>query len=306
MHFSRGLAEKNRTLAIFASALLLSALAGALLVDRAIANPVYQKRGYNNVSVQSPQPNQTYSPQENIALKFTAKTNMLTHEKLSYFYTLDGSGEVLYGPVWNDFLKLNKISLVSKVVISDDFSGGLGAYPPYTEWTFNCSATLPLLSEGKHNVTIYWGYDEMNEGAAYSNLLTVSFNVKTPLAVAVLSLENASYTGDVPLTFTVNKPFSKAAYSLDGQANVTISGNTTLTGLPNGSHSVTVYATDAYDSTGASKTVAFTVAEKTETEPRPESFPNGWLAAGIVASAVVICLGLLAFYARTKKKNSTG
>ncbi len=48
-------------------------------------------------------------------------------------------------------------------------------------------------------------------------------------------------------------------YNLDGQANTTITGNTTLTGLLDGSHYVVVYANDTAGNMGASNTVYFTV-----------------------------------------------
>jgi hypothetical protein len=46
---------------------------------------------------------------------------------------------------------------------------------------------------------------------------------------------------------------------LDGEQNVTIVGNVTLPALSNGSHSLTVYATDEVGNTG-SKTVYFNIA----------------------------------------------
>jgi parallel beta-helix repeat protein len=63
----------------------------------------------------------------------------------------------------------------------------------------------------------------------------------------------------VPLEFTVNEPTSKMCYSLDGKANVTLLGNTTLNGLSNGLHSVIVYATDVAGNS-ASASVHFTVS----------------------------------------------
>jgi hypothetical protein len=49
-------------------------------------------------------------------------------------------------------------------------------------------------------------------------------------------------TNSIPLIFTINKAPSWIGYSLDGQANKTISGNTTLTDLQDGWHYVIVYA----------------------------------------------------------------
>jgi len=48
-------------------------------------------------------------------------------------------------------------------------------------------------------------------------------------------------------------------YSLDGQLNVTITENTTLPGLPDGPHSLIVYANDTAGNMGSSDIVYFTV-----------------------------------------------
>lgn len=65
--------------------------------------------------------------------------------------------------------------------------------------------------------------------------------------IRILSPKNSTYTIDsVPLTFTVIEPISWIGYSLDGQANVTITGNTTLTGLSDGPHLLIVHANDTY------------------------------------------------------------
>lgn len=64
---------------------------------------------------------------------------------------------------------------------------------------------------------------------------------------------------NVALTFAISEIASWMGYSLDGQGNVTIVGNTTLTGLSDGSHQVIVYADDTLGNMGASQTVYFTV-----------------------------------------------
>jgi len=53
------------------------------------------------------------------------------------------------------------------------------------------------------------------------------------------------------LNYTVNEPVSKIFFVLDGQWNVTIAGNTTLAGLSNGVHNVTVYAWDDVGNVGS-------------------------------------------------------
>lgn len=88
---------------------------------------------------------------------------------------------------------------------------------------------------------------------------------------------------DIPLIFTVDEPTSWMAYSLDGQANVTITENTTLTGLSDGSHSLIVYAMDSAGNTGFSKTIYFSIKTQ-QSEPFPEPFPPLWVAAAAVTA----------------------
>ena len=51
----------------------------------------------------------------------------------------------------------------------------------------------------------------------------------------------------------------RARYNLDGQENTTIAGNTTLTGLSEGTHNVVVYANDTSDNMGKSNIVSFNI-----------------------------------------------
>jgi SagB-type dehydrogenase family enzyme len=86
------------------------------------------------------------------------------------------------------------------------------------------------------------------------------FTNKTTPAISMISPENKTYnTNDVALTFNVDEPYSWMGYSLDDRANVTISGNTTLSGVPDGFHHVSVYANDTAGNIGASSTVYFAV-----------------------------------------------
>jgi hypothetical protein len=83
--------------------------------------------------------------------------------------------------------------------------------------------------------------------AAYMAITNVSVNAwYSSLNIEILSPENNMIyaTNSIPLIFTVNKAINETTiwYNLDGQTNVTISGNTTLTDLQDGWHNVTVYA----------------------------------------------------------------
>jgi hypothetical protein len=80
----------------------------------------------------------------------------------------------------------------------------------------------------------------------------------TPPAISILSPENKTFAiNHVPLIFTINESASWICYSLDGQPNVTITQNITLTGLLDGTHKVIVYANDTFGNMGTSEMVYF-------------------------------------------------
>jgi len=113
-----------------------------------------------------------------------------------------------------------------------------------------------------------------------------------PPALSVLSPQNSTYyNGNVSLTFTANKPTLWIGYSLDGQANVTINGNCTLTELSNGLHNITVYANDTSDNVGRSETISFNVEK-----PEPVYFAVVVSAAAV--SAVVASVSIVYFKKR--------
>lgn len=182
-----------------------------------------------------------------------------------------------------------------------------GIYIPYDEnaiTEFSYDMELTGVPEGKHIITFYaveWG--AYIDGLfvhmfSLNGSSSVSFTVDVSPSVSVLSLVNKTYdVSEVPLEFTVNEPYSRVSYSLDGQDNVTISGNTTLTGLSNGEHNVTVYATDEAGNTGASETIHFNVEV-------PEPFPTTMVTASVITVAVV-CIGLLVYFKKQERSRAT-
>ncbi len=115
-----------------------------------------------------------------------------------------------------------------------------------------------------------------------------------PPDVNIISPENANYTSNnVTLAFTVNKQVEWMGYSLDGQENVTINGNTTLLELSNGMHNIKVYVRDEFENTGASEAIGFNVAKP------PEPFPVVPVAAASVIVAVVV-VALLVYFKKRK------
>jgi len=123
--------------------------------------------------------------------------------------------------------------------------------------TVASNTTLISLSNGYHNIVVYANDTFGNMGNSKKIYFTVDI---TPPQLKILSPENQTYvTSSVSLTFTVSEPTSWIGYSLDNQANVTITGNTTLTGLVNGCHNVVVYGNDSFGNMDASEKVYFTV-----------------------------------------------
>jgi hypothetical protein len=121
-----------------------------------------------------------------------------------------------------------------------------------------------------------------------------------PPYICVVSPQNKTYSTDnVSLNFTVNEPVSWMGYSLDGQDNVTVTENTlNLTGLVNGLHNITVYATDTSGNTGASETFIFTVAK----EPDPTQV--AWTTIALVAAiAAVASIATIRHYLKNKKQS---
>jgi hypothetical protein len=81
-----------------------------------------------------------------------------------------------------------------------------------------------------------------------------------PPSVAIVSPKNKTYcVNNIALTFALNEAPYWIGYSLDGQANVTISGYAKIADLSIGSHSIIVYANSLSGVAGHSQTVYFTI-----------------------------------------------
>jgi parallel beta-helix repeat protein len=113
-----------------------------------------------------------------------------------------------------------------------------------------------------------------------------------PPQIFISSPENKTYTSaNVTLEFAINKQTSWIGYSLDGQETVTVTGNTTLSGLSSGLHSVTVYAKDSLGNMGNSNTIWLSV---------DEPFPTVPVATTSAAAIVFVSVGLIVYF---KKRN---
>jgi hypothetical protein len=163
---------------------------------------------------------------------------------------------------------------------------------------------LTNLTDGAHSLTVQafatgsvWekhGLWDYTVSVNSSSVMYFTLDTTLP-SVSILSLENKTYhTANFTLAFTVDEPISLMSYSLDG-VNVTVTGNSTLTGLSYGEHNVTVYATDIAGNVGVSETVNFTIAE----EAKP--LPMAPVAAASVAAVAVVGVGLLVYLEKRKR-----
>ena len=91
----------------------------------------------------------------------------------------------------------------------------------------------------------------------------------------------------------MNGPFSQIAYSLDGEENLALFGNTTLTGLANGDHNLTIHAKDNAGNIRVSKAVFFSVDV-------PEPFQTAPVAAAS-ASILVAAAALLGYFRKCRR-----
>ncbi len=272
-------------------ALFISAVAGARFVNLGTASS--GPPDTPSISILSPKPNGPYV-EKNIAMLFEVKEpdSWITQDPLTWGrinwinYSLDG----------------NEISNIPENVIPLVLNPQL---------TLNYSGALKELSEGEHNLTVSVSstLSYKPEGSAWwekplvytvINSSSVYFTTDTIRpTISILSLENKTYYGtSLPLDLTVSEPVSWIGYSfadvywinntlgekVTPQANVTITGNTTLPELAYGAHILTVYANDTAGNIGVSETIYFST--------EIGSLPTTWLA-GAVVLMVAVDLGLL-------------
>jgi hypothetical protein len=277
-------------LAVVLSMLLLSVATGTHFVNLGLANPFME--GGNvppdentkppRILILSPKNNTMYNV-NNVLLDFHATVGESTSASYKELYA------VYYKADWQQ----NQSAYLKPA------------------WDSRYIINLSRIPDGNHSITVYareigW-YIRKTE---YPNVLArnmfeivgssaVFFTVDTiPPSVSVLSLENKTYyTTDVALNFTVNEPVSQITYSLDRKANVTIAGNTTLSGLSYGSHSLTIYANDTAGNTGASETIYFSITQQ-------EPFTT-WIAAAATAITVVAVAPIAGYLLLKRKKSAT-
>jgi hypothetical protein len=125
---------------------------------------------------------------------------------------------------------------------------------------------------GRNNPTGVAIGDVNNDGKnelAFTEVSQLTIIEEFHVTMIILSPENITYNvRNIPLNFETYLTPSWMGYSLDGQPNATIPGNTTLTGLQDGQHSIIVYANDTSGNLAVSNPGLF------EVDTTPPSITN--------------------------------
>ena len=148
---------------------------------------------------------------------------------------------------------------------------------------------------GRYLVDFYCSEESNFPSNAIAPKITFKYSVieSTQLEINLLSPLSQTYNeSSVLLNFTINRPVYQTIYSLDGNHNKTVDGNTTLAGLYNGLHNITLYAYDSYGNTVASDSTTFNV----KLPEIPEPFPTNLVIAAVIVVAILgVSISLLLY-----------
>ena len=174
------------------------------------------------------------------------------------------------------------------------------------------SVKLPELTEVSHSLTVSLEAPGITaHRSSYADTIYFAIDLAPP-NMSIISPANKNYMVanitalNIPLDFTVSENVSRVVYNLDGLDNVTIAGNTTLTGLSVGEHNLTIYAWDAVDHVAVSETTYFAILEKLKAE-EPEAQPFPVLQVE-TASAISAAIGVVSLfvYLHSKQRKENG
>ena len=277
-------------------AILITAIAGVYSVNFAQANPyLYHESGPPPagvsplaISISSPKNNTLYAV-DNITFVFSIQNN----DANAQFPNRDSFAIPSIHYLLDAYLKADWMEDNVTVYKQNTYSPEFPKFWDYNETFWN-------VPDGEHSVVV----TALGGGGYAKDVLTwysfqiatisvINFTVDaTPPEVSILSPLNATYySSEIPLNFMLSEEPSLIRYSLDGQKNSTLSGNTTLTNLPNGEHRLIVYVWDVAGNVGVF-----------ETKFNIEPFPTTLVATASGASAAIVGLGLLVYFRKRKRQ----
>jgi len=198
----------------------------------------------------------------------------------------------------NEFVSFN-ITLNGNFVHSIDITSDSDLSSP-----FNYSETFTGLVSGSYNLTIFThsiGWNLEGHGFWHTKIpvdtpFSIIFTVRTDdtaPTISSMSIQSKTYAKkDLLLSFLTSE-VSENWYCLDGQSNITISRNVTLTGLTDGIHTLIVYANDTVGNVGHSDLVQFTIDTSTPAptlvptlEPTITPHPHGTMPTGFLGTNI--------------------
>ncbi|MCW4054398.1 MAG: hypothetical protein NWE84_05705 [Candidatus Bathyarchaeota archaeon] len=125
-----------------------------------------------------------------------------------------------------------------------------------------------------------------------SSLVHFTIDNTAPRIMSV-SVENKIYSAsELSLDVVVDELTSEVIYSLGGKGNITVAGNATLTDLPEGAHSLTVYVLDLAGNAGTSEIIYFSV-----------DVPELSLTSSVAASGALIAIISISLLVYFRKRN---
>lgn len=290
--------KRNSPLGAILSAFLLSVLVASLFFGVANGNPWLTQAKYQGTMdppyppvfiVTEPKNNSVFNKD---AVSFLLKVSIqLPEESSGYHPQLDG---IYYT---SDWLPEEAVISMKRLHQNDTF------FPQQNYKNYEYNLSLTDIPDGKHHIRfqakeggIYYTSGEEYWTLSTNASLTLGFTVDTtPPSVAISSIENKTYShSNIPLNLITDEPASETIYVLDGKESISISGNTTLNGLSDGLHNITVHVWDEAGNFGSSETVHFNVEVP---------FPIASVAASVFGiSAAIACLGVILYYNERRKK----
>jgi hypothetical protein len=232
------------------------------------------------ISIISPQNNTAYAS-NNVSL--TVNVSMPQSNSVSLYIN-----ELYYVPSWkhganNDLVEID----------ASQGSISLSNVPEGPHWLEVYAVASAYAYESGHKIDgIHYTTYFVNYKITSSSMVNFTIDNTAPTVLSV-SLENKTYsTSDLPLNVIVNEPVSQIIYSLDGQSNRTVTGNTTLNNVSNGAHTLTMHVLDSAGNAGGLETLFFSVDVQ-------NLFPTTMVIAPI-ASVAVVSAGLLVYFKKRK------
>jgi len=129
-------------------------------------------------------------------------------------------------------------------------------------WTMDASMPSPRAYLGlavvKDVLYAIGGFDGSKWLSTVEEYTPAGYGTAPPIIQVTSPESNMTYS-NVTLSFNTDRVTAWIGYSLDGQANVTIVGDTPLFSLPQGQNTVVIYANDSSGNMGTSGTIVFYV-----------------------------------------------